>query len=362
MNDTPVESAARPERMLTFRGGGWVILMSVVTFVIVGLVTVPPLLRNSMNRPQGDGTNPASYGFALEPLLVPAAQLLPKSHHRDIIEPLTNPVTMAGSDVVTWNAENRGKFLVTNDRVLGVVVGGEARAYPLGPLSAHETINDTVGGVPIAVHFNPLCRTYVAFERTIGGSVREFSATGLVHQGCHLIYIRGEHGDPEVTGESLWHPLQLRAVSGPMAEAEVTLEALPCQLMHWQDWLALHPETTVIAPPAKDDKETKERWQEMSYEPYYLQEMMIAPIEPMPEDPVAAKAQWIAIRHDGAWCGWSFEEVIGAVDAEGAWPVTCGDTEYVLHFRPDPAVVWVESADALPVVKYCAEFAWQIRQ
>ena len=38
-----------------------------------------------------------------------------------------------------------------SERVLGVSINGEHRAYPLNVLSRHEIVNDTVGGVPIAV-------------------------------------------------------------------------------------------------------------------------------------------------------------------------------------------------------------------
>jgi hypothetical protein len=37
------------------------------------------------------------------------------------------------------------------DQVLGVTIGSESRAYPIPFLSWHEIINDTVGGVPVAV-------------------------------------------------------------------------------------------------------------------------------------------------------------------------------------------------------------------
>lgn len=35
--------------------------------------------------------------------------------------------------------------------VIGVEIGGEARAYPVGILSRHEIVNDTIRGHPIAV-------------------------------------------------------------------------------------------------------------------------------------------------------------------------------------------------------------------
>ena len=37
------------------------------------------------------------------------------------------------------------------ERVLGVSINGDHRAYPLNMLSRHEIVNDTVGGVHVAV-------------------------------------------------------------------------------------------------------------------------------------------------------------------------------------------------------------------
>lgn len=41
--------------------------------------------------------------------------------------------------------------MTPTERVLGVSINDEHRAYPLNLLSRHEVVNDTVGGVPIAV-------------------------------------------------------------------------------------------------------------------------------------------------------------------------------------------------------------------
>ena len=38
-----------------------------------------------------------------------------------------------------------------SERVIGVSINGDHRAYPLNLLSRHEIVNDTVGGKPIAV-------------------------------------------------------------------------------------------------------------------------------------------------------------------------------------------------------------------
>ena len=41
--------------------------------------------------------------------------------------------------------------MVGSERVLGVSIDGDHRAYPLNQLSRHEIVNDQVGGVPVAV-------------------------------------------------------------------------------------------------------------------------------------------------------------------------------------------------------------------
>jgi len=65
---------------------------------------------------------------------------------RDAIPSLTNP-EVAGSPA---------SFMEHNDRVLGVVVNGEPRAYPFGILWWHEIVNDTLGGESILVTYCPL--------------------------------------------------------------------------------------------------------------------------------------------------------------------------------------------------------------
>jgi hypothetical protein len=44
-----------------------------------------------------------------------------------------------------------GEDLDDDDKVIGVVIDGEARAYPIRVLSAHEIVNDEIHGRPIAV-------------------------------------------------------------------------------------------------------------------------------------------------------------------------------------------------------------------
>ena len=37
------------------------------------------------------------------------------------------------------------------DRIIGVSINGDHRAYSISHLSSHEVVNDTIGGIPVAV-------------------------------------------------------------------------------------------------------------------------------------------------------------------------------------------------------------------
>ena len=51
----------------------------------------------------------------------------------------------------TMLAPDGADFLAPDERVFGVAINGDARAYPLRIANAHEMVNDVVGGEPIAL-------------------------------------------------------------------------------------------------------------------------------------------------------------------------------------------------------------------
>lgn len=58
--------------------------------------------------------------------------------------------------------------IAPTEPVVGVVLNGDARAYPLRVLVWHEIVNDTVGNVPVTVTYCPLCNSAIAFDRRAG--------------------------------------------------------------------------------------------------------------------------------------------------------------------------------------------------
>lgn len=60
----------------------------------------------------------------------------------DGIPDIRNPIMLAADEA---------DFLAADERVFGVAINGDARAYPLRIANAHEMVNDVVGGEPIAL-------------------------------------------------------------------------------------------------------------------------------------------------------------------------------------------------------------------
>jgi hypothetical protein len=72
--------------------------------------------------------------------------------------------------------EFAGDWLGEREPVILMRLGGEARIYPLQILTWHEIANDTLGGVPVAVTFCPLCNSALAFDRRVPATQEQVDA------------------------------------------------------------------------------------------------------------------------------------------------------------------------------------------
>lgn len=265
-----MDSAAR---RLDWRSGGWVLALAFALVLAVVAWLGAPLLRSS-SRAVGDGRRVESYGFDLDPLLVARHLVVAAGFPKDGIPALVDPPAMRGDAVAALNERVRGKYLVSDDRVIGVSLGGAQRAYPLRVLNWHEVVNDELGGIPIAVTYHPLCDSAVVFDRRSGGEVLELGVSGLLYDSNHLLFDRRPAG----RAESLWSQLLARAVAGPAARAGLALEVLPASLARWEDWLARHPETSVLEP--RPDRIS--RYERDPYGNYRVRGELRFPVEPLP--------------------------------------------------------------------------------
>ena len=132
--------------------------------------------------------------------------------------------------------------LTDEERVFGVSVGREHRAYPLRYLSWHEMANDVLGGEPITLSYCTLCRSGVVYSaRTSGGGAYRFGTSGLLYRSNKLMYDRSTF--------SLWSNITGEAVLGRLAGSSVRLEMRPVSLTSWANWRTRHPDTTVVKLP-----------------------------------------------------------------------------------------------------------------
>ena len=348
-------SASNQSRLFTFRSAGWVLLLSgLFTAAIVVLALAGALWRSGPPL-VGDGRNVDTYGFDLTTCLVARDQIVAGGLRKDALRALVDPPTILGDDVTGINAKLYGKYLVSADRVIGVTVNGESRAYPIQILNVHEIVNDTLGGVPIAVTYNPLCDSAVVFERHVGGETLQFGVSGLLYNSNLLMYDRR----PNAQGESLWSQLLCKAIAGPAAESDRRVRVLHASLVSWADWLSGHPQTTVLDLDVKRFKryqETRSR-----YNDYLRSSKLMFPVDPPPPvDGPASKDRVLAVEADGMRQVYTVAEVAERANANGSWTTTLGNSTLRFHYRDDPETVVVtsEDSDAALQVIYAFWFAW----
>jgi len=287
-------STARSEKLFTMRSGGWVLLLAAAVTLVGTVWNLAPLLDPNRMRPRGDGRSAQSYDFDLTATLVPKEKIVSCGMVTDALPPLDDPKTITLAELSGLETVGRGSYLVPKDKVIGVVVNGAARAYPLRVLVWHEVVNDTVSGVPIVVTYSPLSEGVAVFDRRVAGKERRFGVSGLLYQSNLLMYDR-ERAHP---AESLWSQLQARAVAGPAAAASLTLQSVPFALARWEDWQATWPGTTILAPVPGDGS----KYGQDVYGSYFNSDELRFPVDPLPpEGPIGKKTRVFVSGAPGSW-------------------------------------------------------------
>ncbi len=334
------------KRLFTFRSGGWVVVLSGVFSLIVIVWAVAPALLRSGPRPIGDRRNVETYGFDRSTCLVPRGRIVAGGMRKDALRALVDPPVFAGREIADYNAELYGKYLVSSDRVIGVEINGEERAYPLRVLNCHEIVNDTLGGVPIAVTYNPPCDSVVVVGREVDGEVLEFGVSGLLYNSNLLMFDRR----PNAHGESLWSQLQARAIAGPAAADARTLRVVGASLVRWGDWLADWPQTTVL----ELDRRMFKRYQETTYKVYFISDHLMFPVDPPPPpDGPPPKERLVIVTAGDRQAVYPYSLIADRVDPSGAWTDSLGDVTVRFDYQADPETVMVTSEgsqDSLQII------------
>ncbi len=146
------------------------------------------------------------------------------------------PAIFASDGVFVPAAEGNDEWL-DDELVIGLIVGDDARAYPVRLLSLHEIVNDTVGGQAVAVTWCPLCFTAIVFERVVDGKEVTFGVSGYLYYNNLVMY---DHRT-----ETLWSQIAGEAIRGALRGERLT--PFPSVMTSWAEWKAEHPETRVLS-------------------------------------------------------------------------------------------------------------------
>lgn len=130
------------------------------------------------------------------------------------------------------------------ERVFGVSIDGDVRAYPQRILVRHEVVNDVVGGDPVAVTYCPLTGTAQGFRR---GGV-EFGVSGQLVNSNLIMWDRAHDVRWPQIGATATEVGDQR--DGGAAAGELVGESLQEFDVTWTTWRRWHqryPDTLVLS-------------------------------------------------------------------------------------------------------------------
>lgn len=387
MSDTSSRSSSGRTRNI-WRDGLWI---GAVAFVIVTIgafyqlwIHFGPEGAKQRAELKGNGVDVPSYGFDLSKLAegVNPNEIRATALRRNEVPVMKNP----GHITVAQNKELKGyeKYVLPTDRVVGVVNGGFARAYPIQVMQVHQIANDALGNQLIVVYYDPLADTANAWVALKQGDTQQttasenpflrFGVSGLEYKGLSLAY---DYDGESESGASLWDLARGLALAGPLSGASIQRGSIQCNVMQWRDWIKLHPDTSIL----QRDDNFKEQYKEDRYGPYYLSNKLPFPIVPVP--PSARLAQFglgLKSRGVGVEAGitgshspvfFPYESILANSsfdeDGLGTMSIELWGIELVFHCREadkgfTPSTAWMETNtkpnNMVQATPMCMLFAW----
>lgn len=279
---------------------------------------------------------PARQAFDLSQTTIPREQIRGGGPPKDGIPALTNP---------KYVTADQPRFLRPTDRIAGVVINEDARAFPLRILEYHEAVNDQIGGVPVAVTYCPLCDSVVVFDRRVGDDVVELGVSGLLNNSNVLLYDR-RRGE----GECLISQIQTEGVSGPRARQK--LQTLPVEVTTWADWVRRHRDTKVLSTDTGYDRD----YRRSPYEQYFRSPQLMFPVQPT-SDRLPRKERVLGVWMENASRAYPLS-AFAAFRESREFPQELAGRKFTLAWNPEAKSLRVIKADEGLEWMYAFWFAW----
>jgi hypothetical protein len=124
--------------------------------------------------------------------------------------------------------------------VVGIVVNGDARAYPVNFIGYHHQVRDSAGGKPVMVSYCTVCRTGRVFEPLVDGTVETFRLVGMDHFNAMF---------EDRSTRSWWRQANGVAITGPL-KGKVLAE-IPSVQVTLAKWLERYPKSLIMQPDAQ---------------------------------------------------------------------------------------------------------------
>ena len=149
---------------------------------------------------------------------------------QDGIPPLRQPNMITAAEA---------SYLGDDNVVFGVVINGDARAYPKRILAWHEMFIDEIGGTEFAGVYCTLCGAVILYETSFEGTRYQLGTSGFLYRSNKLMYDKDT--------QSLWNTTWGEPVIGPLAGKNIRLQRSFLVTTTWGEWKRRHPATTVLS-------------------------------------------------------------------------------------------------------------------
>jgi hypothetical protein len=205
------------------------IVKSLALLVVLGLglligVYLPSSFSSAADETVGNSTDVEDSRFQPR-----GGSLALDAGRRFIYLPLNNPAVVPAG---------MAPFMKDDDIVAGVVVNGQARAYPQWVLVAYHVVNDTINETPIMLAHCEICSGTSAFDPVVeglDGKSLSFQIHGIAN-GTFSVYDYQTH--------TVWSPFTGRSFTGTMHPSR--MNRIPLIVEPWGNWLKRFPETEVL--------------------------------------------------------------------------------------------------------------------
>ena len=161
----------------------------------------------------------------------------------------------------------QAQYLSDTDIVFGLVIDGEAHAYPKRILAWHEFFTDDIKGQSIAGVYCTLCGTVIIYNTTFNGVRHDLGTSGFLYRSNKLMY--------DQATQSLWSTIQGQPVVGPLVNQNIELSTLPVETTTWGEWIDRHPDTQVLSLDTGHDRNYDEG---EAYKQYYANDALMFPV------------------------------------------------------------------------------------